>query len=87
VTAKEKELAGFLLEKAGDEFGNHGCNDMDPWLLKNWSDEDKVTFIREFGAWNGDPDNWKTVEDFNCLGDDCFMGFLAHKLKMEAITA
>jgi hypothetical protein len=46
----EKMLAADLLEKAGEKFGNHGCNDYD---MPNT--DQAYQLLVDFHKWNGDP--------------------------------
>jgi hypothetical protein len=85
VTVAVLKLAARLLEMAGDEFGNHGCNDME---LENT--EENWAILVAYEAWN-DP-NWdgemyhgihdggKTV----AAQDYALMGYCAHVLKEAA---
>ena len=84
MTPKEILLTSALLKMAADEFGNHGCNDMDKGLLKKigFTDEEKIELARQFHEWNGDLEEFEgTIRDFNGLGDSVWMSFMAHKLK------
>lgn len=86
MTPKEMKLASLLLERASDEFSNHGCNDLDSRFIKEtgFTDEEKVQFVREYAEWNGDPDRYEDgiePKDFDYLPDWAVMSFLAAKLK------
>lgn len=56
MTQKEKKLAARLLRLASDQFSNHGCNDIDDDLLKDWTDEEKLKLSQSYHDWNGDPE-------------------------------
>lgn len=78
---KHKLLAAELLKLAADEFGNHGCNDFD--LPSGWSRKEKISFIKEYHKWNGDPEEFDPNNLF--IADCAAMSFLAAKLKDETI--
>lgn len=94
---KEKHLASKMLNLAADEFSNHGCNDLDSSLFKDWSEEEIKQFLREFYIWNTHKEpflrefyKWKTHEEpsdeelkLSFIRDDGLMDFLAYKLKNE----
>lgn len=85
---KEKALAAKLMQLmrlAADEFGNHGCNDMDLELVKDWTDAEKIDFASRYHEHNGDPGEFGgTVKEFDRIPDYAFFGFLAAELKKEA---
>ena len=84
MTTKERLLAAALLELASDEFSNHGCNDMDKYMLAKigFTNEEKIELARQYHEWNGDPEEFDgTVQEFNRMGDWTWMSFMAHKLK------
>jgi hypothetical protein len=73
------KLAGDLLEKASEEFANHGCND---WKFPdNWSLEEKRELVKaideEFGIGDYDPNQLD-------MPDYCVMSFLGYYLRGEA---
>lgn len=68
---KEKMLASYFLRLAQDEFSNHGCNDVDEEVWKDWSDGERQKFVEEY-----DP-------NFLHLSNTSLMGFLAHKLTKD----
>jgi hypothetical protein len=80
--ANELKLAAVMLEMAENEFSNHGCNDVDESVWKDWSIEERRTFVKEIGEWNGDTEEYD--EDHLYLPDWYIMAFLAHKLKEES---
>lgn len=80
---KEKKLAADMLEKASDEFSNHGCNDVENSVYKNWSLEERRQFVKEFHIWNGDPEEYN--ENFLNMHDYMIMGFLAYKLEHDTV--
>jgi hypothetical protein len=80
MTAKEKYLASELLEKAADEFSNHGCNDFD--FPDDWTAEEKADFVLRYHQWNGDPENFNLK--YLVLWDYAVMHFLAIELRKEA---
>lgn len=76
---KEKKLASEMLELASEEFGYHGCNDVDEKIyFKGWTLKERRQFVKEFHEYNGDSEEYN--EDFLHLHDYCIMGFLAYKL-------
>ncbi len=81
----EQILASSLLRMAASEFGRHCSNDMDKSLTDHWTIAQRENFVREYGQYNGDPENWQTLKDFDRLPDFAFMGFLAYKLKQETV--
>ncbi len=51
-TQKDLELAANLLRLAADEFSNHGCNDIDDDLLKDWTDQEQEQLCKDYEQWN-----------------------------------
>lgn len=82
MTKKEMWLAGELLSLAADEFGNHGCNDLDQSLLRDFTPEERADFAKTFSEWNGDSENERSMEQ---LSDSVIMAFLAARLKVASI--
>lgn len=78
MTRKENKLASYFLELASDEFGNHGCNDVEDEVWENWTLEERQKFIKEYHEWNGDPEEYD--ENYLHLPDFAIMSFLSHKL-------
>lgn len=72
-------LAAEMLKLASDEFSNHGCNDVDKKLYRNWTVEERQRFVQGFHRWNGDPENYD--DDFLNLGDSVIMNYLASILE------
>lgn len=79
MTTKEKKLAAKMLDLASNEFGRHGCNDVDDSVYNEWTLEERQTFVKEFHDWNGDPEEYLPTHLH--LPDYAIMDFLAHKLK------
>jgi hypothetical protein len=79
MTENEIKLASYFLELASEEFGNHGCNDVDESVFESWSLDERRNFVKEFHEYNGDPNEYD--ENFLHLPDFCIMSFLAHKIK------
>lgn len=79
MTNREKILAANLLELAANEFSNHGCNDVDESVFKDWTIEERREFVKGFYKYNGDPENYD--ENYLHLGDSILMDYLANKLK------
>jgi len=79
---KEKAIAAKLLQIARDEFADHGCNDLDSNFWDGWAHSEIVQFVREFHDYNGDPEQFD--ESHLHLPDYAVMGFMAHKLRLEA---
>ncbi len=78
MTQNEKNLAAKMLELASEEFGNHGCNDVDDSLFDGWSKRQRRAFVKAYQKWNGDPEEYSP--DNLHLPDFCIMDFLASKL-------
>jgi len=79
MNAKEKALAAKMLEMASDEFGNHGCNDVDESFWEGWTRDERIEFVKQYHEYNGDPEEF--TPNHLHLPDFAIMGFLAHKLK------
>jgi len=76
----EKLLASLMLNIASNEFSNHGCNDVENSVYKNWTPEEKNKFVKEFHEWNGDPEE---TDDYFLNNDNMLMSFLAYKLTLD----
>ena len=82
---KNKWLVSKLLRMAADEFGNHGCNDVDEDLADHYTDAEKIALAYQYHEWNGDPEECDgTVHDFKMIGDSSWMAYFADLLKYEA---
>lgn len=79
MTLKEIQLAGRLLELAADIFANHNCNDMDPDVWGNFTEEDRKRLVREYYEDNNELE--EAAEGHDELEDFCVMRHLAKKLK------
>ncbi len=75
---KEKNLLLYFLKLAADEFSNHGCNDVEKSVWKDWDIKEREVFVKEFYEYNGDPEMYNPK--FLHLPDFAIMSFLAHKL-------
>jgi hypothetical protein len=81
MTRKEKLLTAYLLDKASEEFSNHGCNDLS-YAEKNLLSQgewDKLN--KEFHEYNGDPEEYKSGEILSY--DWLWMKFMAYKLRKD----
>lgn len=83
MTPNELRLAAELLDMtAADEFGNHGCNDLNPALQNKLTSEEFVAMALEYGRYNKEDPAWKP--DMRWIGDFslmAFMEFMAFKLR------
>lgn len=93
-TVKEMRLAADLLELAGDQFANHGCNDflIDKDILpgdERWATEEVIELDRQMHEDNGDPEehNPKWIGQNKCFADWWLMKFFATKLRYTAEQA
>ena len=64
----ELQVVGRLLRLAGEEFGNHGCNDFD---LPDTPEAKAL--IADVGLWGGDDESC-------CPGDDTLMEYFADRI-------
>ena len=76
---KEKLIAASMLKELSSKLGNECCND---WSFPaSWSEDEKITFVKEYHDWNGDPEEF--LETHLHLPDFCVASFLAHKLRND----
>lgn len=72
-------LAADFLEKASDEFSNHGCNDWE--FPENWTTKEKVDFVRDMYRDNGN------IHEFDSghlnVPDWWVISFLAKRILLE----
>ena len=80
MTNSEKRLTVWFLEQLADKYGNAGCNDLDDEVLAMLADEEKESLAKEYGPYNGDPENEYT---FDRMMDFMLVGLLAHKIREE----
>jgi hypothetical protein len=52
------EAAAALLDLAGNEFSNHGCNDLDPKIAAMFTRADGIAYH----TWNGDPEEAHNID-------------------------
>jgi hypothetical protein len=74
-------LASRLLERASDEFSNHGCNDMDEKMFDGISDADKLAMEQAYNKYNS-PDHEDYVK-FDYIADWAWMSYLSKLLKNQ----
>jgi hypothetical protein len=80
MTKTEKRLAVYFLDQLSDKQGNAGCNDLETELVKMLSEAEKEQMVREYGQYNGDPQEPRT---FNNMLDFMIVGLLTHKFRQE----
>jgi hypothetical protein len=79
MTDKEKKLAADLLKLAAEEFGNHGCNDIDDKLFEGWTDEEKTSLCRDYEMVNSEG---RDYEEGDVITEDWIaMYAMAYKLE------
>ena len=76
---KELKLVIGFLEQLSDKMRNAGCNDWD--FPKDWTHEERYTFVKEFCDLNGDPEEFDPERLI--LHDYCAVGLLKYKLRMQ----
>ena len=81
MTRKERYLIAQFLNDFSDVLAHRNCNDWD--FPADWSREEKISFIRAYHRWNGDPEEFN--EDRLILQDDCVASFLASKITDEIL--
>jgi len=82
---KEIDLLCHFLELVSDEFGNHGCNDVEEEVWNNWSLEERKEFVKEYHNWNGDPKEYN--EKYLHISDFAIISFLKSKLQSLSTSA
>lgn len=82
MTTLEKKLAAKMLDISSDEFGNHGCNDVDDAMFEGWELWERQDFCRRYHEWNGDPEEYDP--NFLHIPDYAIMSFLSHILTESA---
>jgi hypothetical protein len=80
--AKYRRLASRLFSMAADEFGNHGCNDIDETLFTDWTEPEKLQLAIDFENWN-----CGHLDDFDpnhiAFNDSALMSFFANMLNID----
>lgn len=78
-------LAAELLDIAGDEFGNHGCND---FKLPDWSPSERRELAIDYERFNGDAEELERLQglpegsqEFEWFADFALMFYMAYKLR------
>lgn len=79
MTIKQIQLAGRLLELAADAYANHQCNDMDPNVWGNFTDDERKALVREYYEATDQPE--EAWEDRDDIEDYILMRFLGEKLQ------
>ncbi len=76
---RERELMVKYLNLMGDEYANHGCNDLDKDIFNSWTVSEKKEYLKKFNEWNCTPDimNLEDVPDYGLIK------FLAFRLKHQ----
>lgn len=76
----ELEILDQFLDELSDRFRNDGCNDWD--FPKNWTEEEKRKFVKEFHAWNGDPEEYNP--NFLVLMNFSALSMIRRRLKQKS---
>jgi hypothetical protein len=82
MNVKYQKLAAVLLEMASDEFANHGCNDVEESLFKDWTIEERKKLVYDFEKWNSGYENYEP--DHLHIPDYALMLFFSHLLTQES---
>ena len=82
MTNKEKLLVSKLLERAGDEFSNHGCNDVDDEWFIDWSKEEMKALDKKVTDELCGEGEYEDCEPY--MNDDGLMAYFSEVLKKEA---
>lgn len=78
----EIKLVAALLDRAGEMFGNHGCNDFFLSLFVDMSANEKRALDKAIHDWNGDPEEHEpNREDYDHQADFVLMHFFADRLR------
>lgn len=79
------KIAAEFMDRAADEFGNHGCNDFDLSTL-GLSREDQVTLVAFMNERNGSPEETPgDIERLPWTSDFCVMFACAAWLRSLAV--
>ena len=79
MTIEEMRLAGEFLKLASDEFGSHGCNDLDIAIFDRagLTQEHRDKLNAKMQLWNGEEDHNCALEQWP---DSCVMRYLSEML-------
>lgn len=82
LSAHEAKLIAILLEKAGDQFANHGCTDfVMSEHVPEMTQKELVALDLGIHVWNGDPQE-HNPEDVSDYQDDwCLMSYFAARIR------
>lgn len=70
------ELIRDMLEDYSDRLSNDCCNDWD--FPKDWTVEEKQLFLKQYHAWNGDPEEYDPKRLY--IGNSSVAAFLAYRV-------
>lgn len=73
---KEIELIREMLKDYADRLSNDSCNDWD--FPKDWTNEEKELFLKQYHAWNGDPEEYDPKRLY--IGNSSVAAFLAYRV-------
>ena len=76
INNKELKLILGFLNQLSDKLSNAGCNDWE--FPSDWTDIEKLEFVKGFHDWNGDPEEFDS--DNLVVSDFCVVMYLASKL-------
>lgn len=76
---KETELAKVFLREYADRLCDDGCNDWD--FPEDWSMLERQNFVKQYYAWNGDPENYNP-KHLN-LPNFAAVSFLAYRMTQK----
>lgn len=81
LTTKEAKLVAVLLDMAGDEFGNHGCNDFVMSKHVDMTQDELVALDLDISTKIGDPADHEPESVGDYQTDFCLMLYLAHRVR------
>lgn len=80
-------LAARMLQAAADEFGNHGCNDVDPKWFEGVGVRSRAALLTDFNDWYMSTFHVPVLPlDFVEIRDDQWMEYMAWKLSGEPLN-
>lgn len=88
INPKYLALASHYLEKMQEEYGNHGCNDLEEVVERefdSWPQELQDEFLKLADKWNGGGDMKEDYEKPANLADFVVIGTLSYILAKASI--
>lgn len=79
----ESKLLWYVLDRASDEFGNFGCNDVDEDFIDQLDKDELISIDLKIHTLNGDPEEHDPEALFSATNDSILMWYFSKLVKQK----